>query len=194
MIKINIFVEDVVHEEFLTALIQRPADEYDLTYKLNTSSVRGGRGKVLSELRQYIQDLQDNFVESPDLIIVATDSNCKGIVEREREINQYTSIFSNIVINMIPEPHIERWLLLDSEAFKKVYGRGCAKPDNKCEKGRYKHQLLNAIYNATRTSPIDGTERIDELINAMDLQRLIQSDRSIRRFITQLQQRFNIHN
>ena len=29
---------------------------------------------------------------------------------------------------------------------------------------------------------------------AMDLQRLIQSDRSIRRFITQLQQRFNIHN
>lgn len=152
MIKINIFVEDVVHEDFLTVLIQRLADEYDLTYKLNTSSVRGGRGKVLSELRQYIQDLQDNLMESPDLIIVATDSNCKGIVEREKEINQYTSTYSNIVISMIPEPHIERWLLLDSEAFKKVYGKGCAIPDNKCERGRYKHQLLNAIYNATMTS------------------------------------------
>ena len=194
MIKINIFVEDVVHEDFLTAIIQRLADEHNLTYKLNTSTVRGGRGKVLSELRQYIQDLQDNLMESPDLIIVATDSNCKGIVEREKEINQYTSTYSNIVISMIPEPHIERWLLLDSEAFKKVYGKGCAIPDNKCERGRYKHQLLNAIYNATMTSPIDGTERIDELIIAMDLQRLIQSDRSIRRFITQLQQRFNIHN
>ncbi|RKU31282.1 hypothetical protein C6497_01980 [Candidatus Poribacteria bacterium] len=194
MIKINIFVEDVIHEDFLTALIQRLADENDLKCKINASSVRGGRGKVLSEFSQYIQDLQDNLLESPDLIIVATDSNCKGIVDREKEINQYTAIFSDIVINMIPEPHIERWLLLDSEAFKKVYGKGCIKPDNKCEKGRYKHQLLNAIFNATMTSPIDGTERIDELINAMDLQRLIQSDRSIRRFLTQLQQRFNIQN
>lgn len=91
---------------------------------------------------------------------------------------------------MIPDPHIERWFLLDSEAFKNVYGMGCAKPDYKCERDRYKRILLNAIYQATKTPPIDGTERLEELVNAMDLQRIEQADRSIGRFLTALKRQF----
>ena len=41
------------------------------------------------------------------------------------EINQVTSDLADLVISMVPEPHIERWLLLDSEAFKTVFGKGC---------------------------------------------------------------------
>ena len=89
---------------------------------------------------------------------------------------------------MIPEPHIERWLLLDSEAFKTVFGKGCPVPDQKCERGRYKNMLLNAIYQATMVSPLDAIERVDELVNAMDLQRMAQNDRSIQRFLI----RFNV--
>ena len=110
------------------------------------------------------------------------DSNCKGLSERETEVNQVTSDLVDLVINMIPEPHIERWLLLDPEAFKTVFGKGCPVPDQKCERGRYKGLLLNAIYEATMVPPLDGIESVEELVYAMNFQRVEQSDRSARRF------------
>ena len=190
MRNINLFVEDVAHEDFLTALIQRLADAYNLEINIKASNVRGGRGRVITELRQYLRDLQHDQEELPDLVIVGTDSNCKGLSERETEINQGTSSFGDFIISMIPEPHIERWLLLDSEAFKIVFGKGCPAPDQKCERGRYKNMLLNAIYEATMISPIDGIERVEELVYAMNFQRVTQSDRSFRRFFRSLQHQF----
>ena len=133
MRNINLFVEDVAHEDFLTALIQRFADAYIVEVNIKASSVRGGRGTVITELKQYLRDLQHNKEDLPDLVIVGTDSNCKGLSERETEINQVTSDLGDLVISMVPEPHIERWLLLDSEAFKTVFGKGCPVPDQKCE-------------------------------------------------------------
>lgn len=190
MRNINLFVEDVAHEDFLTALIQRLADACNVEINIKTSSVRGGHGKVITELKQYLRDLQQYKEGLPDLIIVGTDSNCKGLLERETEINQVTSDLENLVISMVPDPHIERWLLLDSEAFKTVFGKGCPVPDQKCERGRYKGLLLNAIYQATMVPPLDGIERVEELVYAMNFQRVKQSDRSIRRFLRALQHRF----
>ncbi len=190
MRNINLFVEDVAHEDFLTAIIKRYADEYNIETNIKPSSVRGGHGTVITELKQYVRDIQQNKEVLPDLVIVGTDSNCKGLMERENEINHVTSNIRDIVINMIPDPHIERWFLLDPEAFKTVYGMGSVKPDYKCERDRYKKMLLNAIYQATMTPPIDGTERLEELVNAMDLQRVEQSDRSIGRFLTALNRQF----
>ncbi len=152
MPNINIFVEDVAHEDFLTALIHRLSIEYKVETNIKPSSVRGGRGTVITELKQYLRDLQRYKEDLPELVIVGTDSNCKELMERENEINQVTSDLMNLVITMIPEPHIERWFLLDSEAFKEVYGKGCQKPDQKCERDRYKKMLLNAIYQATKTA------------------------------------------
>lgn len=192
MRNISLFVEDIAHEDFLTALIRRFASEYNVEINIKASSVRGGRGKVITELTQYKQDLQRNREDFPDLIIVGTDSNCKGLAEREREISQVTSDLTDLVITMIPEPHIERWLLLDSEAFRMVFGKGCPAPDQKCERGRYKNMLLNAIYQATMVSPLDAVERVEELVNAMDIQRMAQNDRSIQRFLNVLQRRFRI--
>ena len=192
MRNINLFVEDVAHEDFLTALIQRLADAYNIEINIKASSVRGGHGKVITELKQYLRDLQHYKDDLPDLIIVGTDSNCKGVSERETEINQVTSDLADLVISMVPEPHIERWLLLDSEAFKTVFGKGCPMPDQKCERGRYKGLLLNAIYEATTVPPLDGIERVEELVYAMNFQRVEQSDRSIHRFLTALQRQFRI--
>ena len=190
MRKINLFVEDVAHEDFLTALIQRLADEYNVEINIKSSSVRGGRGTVITELKQYLRDLQHYKEGLPDLIIVGTDSNCKGLSERETEINQVTSDLGSLVITMIPDPHIERWLLLDSEAFKAVFGKGCPTPDQKCERDRYKKILLNAIYKATMVSPLNGTERIEDIVNAMNLQRVARVDKSIERLLEALQRQF----
>ena len=187
---INLFVEDVAHEDFLTALIQRLADAHNIEINIKLSNVRGGHGKVITELKQYLRDFQHYKEGLPDLIVIGTDSNCKGLSERETEISQVTSDLGDLIITMIPEPHIERWLLLDSEAFKTVFGKGCPVPDQKCERGRYKGLLLNAIYEATMVPPLDGLERVEELVYAMNFQRVKQSDRSIRRFLTALQHQF----
>ena len=192
MRNINLFVEDVAHEDFLTALIQRLADMYNIEINIKPSNVRGGHGKVITELRQYLRDLQSSREDLPDLIIVGTDSNCKGLSEREIEISQVTSDLADFVITMIPEPHIERWLLLDSEAFKIVFGKGCPVPDQKCERGRYKNMLLNAIYQATMVSPLDAIEHVEELVNEMNLQRVAQMDRSIDKLLSALQRQFRI--
>ena len=190
MRNINLFVEDAAHENFLSALVQRLANEYNIKINIKASSVRRGHGMVITELKQFLQDLHRNKENLPDLVIVGTDSNCTPISEREKEINQITSDFADMVISMTPDPHIERWLLLDSEAFKTVFGKGCSTPDQKCERDRYKRMLLNAIINATKVPPLDGMERMEELVNAMNLQNMEQNDNSVQRFLRALRRQF----
>ena len=190
MRNINLFVEDVAHEDFLAALIQRLADTYNIEINIKPSSVRGGHGKVITELKQYLRDLQHYKEGLPDLIIVGTDSNCKELSERETEINQVTSNLGDLIISMIPEPHIERWLLLDPAAFKVVFGKGCPAPDQRCEKDRYKKLLIEAVLEAGLIPILGGIEHTADIVNAMDFQRVAQSDRSFRRFFRALQHQF----
>lgn len=190
MRNISLFVEDTVHEDFLVALVQRVANVYNIEIRIKVSSVRGGHEKIITELSQYQQGLQHNAEDLPDLIIVGTDSNCKGFLQREKEINQATSNLTDRVISMLPKPHIERWLLLDSAAFKKVFGGDCSIPNRKCDRNRYKRLLLQAIRDTGVIPILGGIEYTSDLVNAMDLQHLDQSDRSFRRFFRALQQRF----
>jgi len=92
---------------------------------------------AIKELKKYVRDLQRGRESLPDLLIVATDGNCKGFLERKRQIEEVTKEFTRLVICAIPDPHIERWLLLDSAAFKKVLGKGCTAPIQKCERDLY---------------------------------------------------------
>ncbi|RKU24287.1 hypothetical protein C6499_17275 [Candidatus Poribacteria bacterium] len=190
MRNISLFVEDAVYEDFLVALIQRVANAYNIEINIKVSSVRGGHENVITELGEYQQDLQHNDEDLPDLIIVGTDSNGKGFLQREKDLNQAALSLSDRVISMIPKPHIERWLLLDSEAFKKVFGGSCSVPNRKCDRYRYKRLLLQAIRDAGVIPLLGGIERTAELVNAMNLQHMEQSDRSFRRFFRALQQRF----
>ena len=57
MRNINLFVEDEAHEDFLTAMVHRFADDYSIEIIIKASSVRGGHGKVIAELKQYQRDL-----------------------------------------------------------------------------------------------------------------------------------------
>ncbi len=67
MRNINLFVEDEAHEDFLTAMVQRFADDYNIEIIIKASSVRGGHGKVIAELKEYQRDLQRDQENLPDL-------------------------------------------------------------------------------------------------------------------------------
>ena len=190
MREISLFVEDTVHEDFLMVLVQRVANAYNIEINIKVSNVRGGHEKVITELGEYQQDLQHNDEDLPDLIIVGTDSSSKGFLQREKEIHQAISNLTDRVISMIPKPHIERWLLLDSEAFKKVFGKGCSVPKRKCDHDRYKRFLLQAIHDAGVVPLLGGIEYMANLVNTMNLQHMEQSDISFRRFFSTLQHQF----
>lgn len=90
----------------------------------------------------------------------------------------------------IPDPHIERWLLLDGAAFKAVFGAGCRAPDRKCSRDRYKRQLFESIRNAGNEVPVGGMEYAEEIVRHMDIARAADADKSFHRFISDLRSAF----
>ena len=188
MREIALFVEDYAHQQIIGALVRRISVECDIAIRLDWRVAVGGHGKVITELNNYMRDLKQQGSPWPDLIVVATDANCKGLNERAREIVVRDDLAPMILA--IPDPHIERWLLLDGAAFKVVFGKGCDAPDQKCDRGRYKQRLIEAIY-ATGTIPIlGGIEYAEDIVEQININRAARVDRSFRRFVADLRNTF----
>ena len=189
---VALFGEDYAHEACLKALVERVAREAGVGVRIDPRSVRGGSGRMASELREYLRDIEKGRENLPDLLIVGRDANCQGVAERRRPLQQTvdaTGSLRSITVFAIPDPHIERWLLLDSSAFKLVIGRGCAAPDMKCDRHRYKATLLQAFREAGIEPPFGGVEYAEDLVNAMDLSRAEQADASLGAVIRDLRNR-----
>ena len=188
MREIALFVEDHAHQQVIEALLKRIAREYGIETRLEWRSSVGGHARVIAELGDYMHDLGRQGSPWPDLIIVATDANCQGLRERIRTIS--TPDIPVSVILAIPDPHIERWLLLDGAAFKAVFGRGCSAPDLKCSRNRYKHLLTEAIRATGRLPYLGGVEYAEDILRHMDIDRAAQMDTSFRRFVEKLRHVF----
>lgn len=190
MRRIVLFVEDYGHEEVITALLKRLAKESGIEVQPIPRSVRGGHGKVITEFKAYLRDLESKKEDLPDLLIVATDANCKGYTERLKEIEKLNEQYKNFTIYAIPDPHIERWLLIDSYAFKAVLGKGCKAPDQKCSRDRYKKLLMEAMKNAGIVPPLGGMEYARDIVHSMDFQKSTHADASFEKFLKALQGKF----
>ena len=136
MPEIALFVEDFAHRQVIGALVQRIAGDFNLDVRLDWRNATRGYGQVVREFSIYLRAIERQGHPSPHLIIVTTEANCSGWNQRIRDFGDPVSPAS--IIHAIPDPHIERWLLLDSAAFKAVFGRGCDAPDRKCDRYRYK--------------------------------------------------------
>jgi len=129
MRNVMLFCEDVAHETVLSAILKAVADTHQVPIDVHIRSATGGSGRVVRELKQFVRDLNKRGLTLPDLLVVGRDANCKGVNDREKEFEQIMKEYKNSFVFAIPDPHIERWLLLDSAAFKGVIGKGCSLPD-----------------------------------------------------------------
>jgi hypothetical protein len=195
MRSVGLFAEDFGHESFLTALVLRLAREHRIDVKIQPKNVRGGHGKVLGELRRYLRELKHGRADLVDLLVVATDANCVGYSQRSSEVQSVIDgefpELKGWAIAAVPDPHVERWLLIDSQAFKQVLGRGCPAPDQKCDRDRYKGLLLAAFRQAGISPPLGGMEYAEDLVKAMDLKRAEQLDPSFNHLLSDLTKKFN---
>jgi len=190
MRRIILFVEDYGHEAFIRSVIQRVARNQRMEVEILSRNVRGGHGKAVAELKSYLRDLRNEKADLPDLLVVATDANCRGYQERKKEIDEVTDEWRDISIYAVPDPHIERWLLLDSAAFKSVMGQGCNAPDHKCERDRYKKILMDAMLRAGVHPSLGGMEFAEDIVNAMDFKRMERIDHSLGQFLKSIKKKF----
>ena len=183
MRNINLFVEDRAHQLVIGTLLRCLAKSEGVEVNLNWRRSRGGFSRVVRDFKEYLEDFgQESSV--PDLIVVASDSNCMGYNQRSKEINELiTQDISLPVVLAIPDPHIERWLLIDSKAFKTVFGKGCEAPDMQCERNRYKELLRQSIEDAGIRPSLSGIEFAEDIVNAMDIQRAMRADASFKKFV-----------
>ena len=187
MREIALFGEDFAHERVIGALVRRLAKAHGIDVRLDWRSAVRGYGRVVQEFNSYLRDLARQR-DRPDLIIVATDANCSGLNERTREIGRPDAPASLILA--IPDPHIERWLLLDGAAFRSVFGRGCDAPDQKCSRDLYKQRLIEAIHATGVTPSLGGIEFAEDIVQQMDIERAMRADRSLERFVNDLRAEF----
>jgi hypothetical protein len=181
---IALFVEDYAHQQVIGALVQKVTSEWGINARLDWRSAVGGHGKVITELKVFIRDLERQGSPRPELIIVATDANCKGFNERRKEIGRLDT--PTPVLLAVPDPHIERWLLLDGAAFRTVFGRGCQAPDRKCSRELYKRKLIEEIRAAGGTPILGGIEYAEDIVHHMDLDRAARADDALQRFVEDL--------
>ena len=178
--RIAAFVEDFAHRQVIGPLIHRVAVECGAAVELDWRNARRGHGQVVRELKDYLRDLTRQG-GLPDLVVIGTDANCKGFVERRRELPIQDCPVPAVLA--IPDPHIERWLLLDGAAFKAALGQGCRAPDRKCARDRYKEALMRAVLDAGITPSLGGIEFAEDIVGAMDLARAARDDASLKHFL-----------
>ena len=162
---------------------ERLARERGVDVRLVWRNAVGGHGRAAEEFRRYLRDLERQGGRPPALIVVATDANCTGADARAEE---FAAAAPARIVHAIPDPHIERWLLLDGAAFKSVFDRGRQAPDLKCERGRYKRLLAESIRAAGVDPSLGGMEFAEDIVRAIDLSRAARADRSFARFVDAL--------
>lgn len=185
-----VFGEDYGHEVVLRTLLDRMAAESHVSLKVQVRSAIRGHGHMLKELKAFLNELQRGQAGLPDLFVVARDANCFGYADRVKEIDTAAADYRGVLAKAVPDPHIERWLLIDPQAFRQALGQGCQAPDQKCDRDRYK-QLLDAAVRAAGVEPLlGGLEFAEDIVRAMNWSRAERADASFAHLLRDLRGAF----
>ena len=167
------FLEDAGQEAIIPPLVKRlirEADKPAETFEHLILNARGGRS--ISSYQNFLADANRRKHLPADLLIVGSDGNCNGFAKRRDEIK---AVAANppypIVVTAVPDPHVERWYLLDPSALSKAAGisKMPVLPAHKCAKDYYKQLLRSAFNNSSIIPQLGGTEYGPLVADKMDL-------------------------
>jgi hypothetical protein len=195
MPEITLFCEDSFHEKFIGAMLRRFESEYGVGVASRFLSAHGGLPRIQTEFKDFLRDLLKQRHPLPDSIVVVVDANCVGYNERKKLMDgvlAHYPTFQQLVSYAIPDPHIERWMLVDPKAFQTVLGRGCTLPTNKCAKDEYKRLLRREIRESGIEAPLGGEEFAEDIVMAMNLGQVEVREPSLGLFLRSLKAQFNV--
>ncbi|MBI1786840.1 MAG: hypothetical protein HYR60_04705 [Acidobacteria bacterium] len=169
-------------------------DEYHAAVEARFLSSQGGLSQMHGELKFFLRDLERDRQRLPDSVIVVVDANCQGYHGRKDVMDSVLAHyprFQPLVSYAIPDPHIERWMLVDAKAFQTVFGRGCTLPAMKCAKDEYKKLLRTEIRKSGVEAPLGGEEFAEDIVMAMNLGLVETREPSFGLFLKSLKALFN---
>ena len=188
-----LFVEDAAQATFLTALIEKVGAQIGLPagrLNLEVRNSSGGKGQALKSYRNFIRDFMRGGPTAA-FIVVSVDSDCRLRHDVAQEVRQLSTAagYPGPVIAAIPVPHIERWYLLDVQAFRRATGGAVAPamPD-RCERDYYKNALIDALQQAGEFAPLAAAPYAEDYVAAMDINSARQRDNSFDSFYEELRE------
>ena len=194
MAEITLFCEDSFHEKFVGAILKRFGEYYRVDVTSRFLSSQGGLPQMHHEFKYFLRDLSRQRQPLPDSIVVVADANCQGHNERKKLMDGVLAHYptlQQLVSYAIPDPHIERWMLVDPKAFQAIFGRGCTLPAIKCAKNEYKKILRKEIRASGIEAPLGGEEFAEDIVMEMDLARVEANEASLGLFLKGLKGLFN---
>jgi len=188
------FLEDRAHEGFIKALVERVAAEEGVSADRLIHDVRSARhgSQVLNQYRKFLRALLKTVTIQADAVIVALDGNCKGYNDRKKELDKHLKTdhpLQEKVVYAIPDPHIERWYIMDQQAFRDGTGitNPPALPSYKCKKDYYKQILTQALVDSNIHSLLGGAEYAEKIVGHIkNLETFASKDASAQFFIRDL--------
>jgi len=186
-VTIDAFVEDKAHEQLIGSVIRRLAKEHALSIHLAFFSAKGGHPRVMSELELFRRTIDTGGRRRPDILVVAIDANCKGWNPARNAIMQRIGgcVAADIIV-ACPEPHIERWFMADPDSFVGVVGHRPSLGRRNCQRDYSKGHLAEAVRKGGSPPLLGGIDYAPDLVEAMDLYRAGQNDRSFGHFLDEL--------
>lgn len=183
-------LEDVAQEALIPYLVRRLIVEQQKNledYDLRVLYSRGG-GSIRA-FKDFIKGVKKRKTPKADVLIVGSDGNCNGFAKRRDQLNNSAKgVPYPVVITAIPDPHIERWYLLDSQALSDAAGVPvqATPPAAKCDKGHYKKLLKNAFAQHNLFPPLGGAEYGPNIAETIDLYAAGVADHALRDFLEQV--------
>ena len=189
------FLEDRAQEGFIKALVERVATDEHVALHHEIRSARHGSPRAIDEYKQFLKDAAGFRTFEADVLVVAIDGNCKGYREMVKQLGGYLKPnhpLSQKVVYAVPDPHIERWYLMDQKAFKKGVGldRAPDLPSYKCEKDHYKQIVNQSLKESQVGSLLGGAEYAERIIEHIEnLDALAAQDPGFGSFVEALRRR-----
>ncbi len=189
-LEIGYFLEDIGHASFISALVERVANDLQMPVHHYVHNATGGKGCVMTELRHYLSDASRGRVTVYPILVVAIDGNCSTYQGKMREILgiRARTGYPGVLVCAIPDPHIECWYLADLQAFRRAVPGSHPKvlSSVKRERDHYKKALLDAFATAGFRPQLGGAEYAKDIVSHMVLQRAAQNDPALNRFLRDL--------
>ena len=192
------FLEDRAQDGFIKAIVERVAKEVGIHRDSLVHDVRSARhgSQVFNRFKAFLEDPFTVTGSQVDLLVVAIDGNCKGhheVVKRLEDSIPVDSPLRDRIVYAVPDPHIERWYLLDQRALKKGVGLDHPPdlPDYKCEKDFYKQLLNQTLAESDVNSLLGGAEYAEQIVaQIQDLDAIGSLDDSFSYFVHALKKFF----
>lgn len=184
------YLEDAAQEAIIPPLVERLIQDEGKNigdYALLVLGARGGGS--ISAYKAYIKQVKKQKNLNADVLIVGSDGNCNGFTKRRQQLMDASkNIPYPYIITAIPDPHVERWYMLDGHALAMAADTAvqAVVPAIKCDKNHYKTLLKKTFTDQNVFPPLGGIEYGPEVAKTMDLYAAGTADHAFRDFVDQV--------